>query len=135
LKNELEKTHTQLEGEDSIFQACLLQRFDEKSRKVFDLERKMETIFQDTVDCFGNKTYLVDDLKKDMKIFSHTKNIVLKKNICRLEESNTQLENKVSHLQASIYELHEEASPLQEDNNQLLEEYHALREDYDTILL
>jgi hypothetical protein len=100
LKNELETTHTQLEDEASLFQTILLQWFDEKSRKVFDLERTMETIFQDLVDDFGNKTDLVDDLMKEVKTLSHTENVVLKTNICRLEESNTQLANKVSHLQA-----------------------------------
>jgi chromosome segregation ATPase len=135
LKNELETTHTQLEDEDALFQNNLLQRFDEKSRKVFYLERTMETIFQDLVDEFGTKTDLVDDLEKEVKNLSHTENVVLKKNICRLEESNTQLENEVAHLQASVDELCEEVAPLQEDNNPMFDEYKALKEDYDAILL
>jgi FtsZ-binding cell division protein ZapB len=38
LKNELKTTHTQLEDEAALFQTSLLQWFDEKSRKCFDLE-------------------------------------------------------------------------------------------------
>jgi len=58
----------------------------------------METIFQDLLDDFVTKTYLVDDLGKEMKTLSHTKNVFLKTNIFRMEESNTQLANKVAHL-------------------------------------
>jgi chromosome segregation ATPase len=135
LKNELETTHTQLEDEVPSFKLVLLLRFDEKSRKVFDLERTMETIFQDLVDEFGTKSDLVNDLEKEVKNLSHTENVVLKTNICRLEESNTHLANKVSHLQAFVDELREEVAPLQEDNNHLFDEYQALKEDYDAILL
>jgi len=38
LNNELNIAHTQLEYEDALFQTSLLQQFDEKSRKLFDLE-------------------------------------------------------------------------------------------------
>jgi hypothetical protein len=44
----------------------------------------METIFQNLVDAFGNKTNLVDDLMKEVKILSHentalkTKHVELK---------------------------------------------------------
>jgi hypothetical protein len=44
----------------------------------------METIFQDLVDEFGNKSDLVNDLEKEVKTLSHTENVVLKTNICRL---------------------------------------------------
>jgi hypothetical protein len=135
LKNELETTHTHLEDEVSFFQTSLLLRFDEKSRKVFDLKRTMETIFQDLVDEFGTKSDLVNDLEKAVKIVSHTENVVLKTNICSLEESNTHLANKVAHLQAFVDELREEVAPLQEDNNHLFDEYQASKEDYDAILL
>jgi FtsZ-binding cell division protein ZapB len=60
---------------------------------------------------------------KELKTLSHTENGVLKTNICKLEESNTQLENEVSHLHASIDELREEVVPLQEDNNHVFDEY------------
>jgi hypothetical protein len=48
-----------------------LQWFDEKSRKIVDLEQTMETIFQDLVDDFGDKKDLVDDLVKEVKVLSH----------------------------------------------------------------
>lgn len=112
LKNELETIHTQLEDEATLFQTILFQWFDDKSRKVFDLERTMETIFQDLLDDYGTKTNLVDDLEKEVKTLSHTENIVLKTNICRLEESNTQLANEVAHLQTFVDELREEVAPL-----------------------
>lgn len=112
LKNELETIHTQLEDEATLFQTILFQWFDDKSRKNFDLERTMETIFQDLVDDYGTKTNLVDDLEKEVKTLSHTENIVLKTNICRLEESNTQLANEVAHLQTFVDELREEVAPL-----------------------
>jgi hypothetical protein len=38
----------------------------------------METIFQDLVDDFGNKTNLVNDLMKEVKTLSHAKNVSLK---------------------------------------------------------
>jgi hypothetical protein len=71
LSSELEITYNQLEDEVSLFQTILLQWFDEKSRKIVDLEQTMETIFQDLVDDFGDKTNFVDDLVKEMKSLSH----------------------------------------------------------------
>ena len=67
----------------------------------------METIFQDLVDDFVTKTYLVDDLGKEMKTLSHAKNIFLKINIFKLEESSIYLANEAAHLQASVDELRE----------------------------
>jgi hypothetical protein len=45
LSSELETSHTQLEDEASLFQTNLLQWFDEKSRKIVDLEQTMEDHF------------------------------------------------------------------------------------------
>jgi peptidoglycan hydrolase CwlO-like protein len=62
-------------------------------------------------------------------------NNFLNTNICRMEESNTEVPNEVSHLHASIDELREEATPLQEDNNQIFYEYKALKEYYNALLM
>jgi adenine C2-methylase RlmN of 23S rRNA A2503 and tRNA A37 len=64
LKSELRIAHTQLKDEVDLFQTSLLQWFDEKSRKNFDLKQTMETIFQDLVDDFSNKKDIVDDMLK-----------------------------------------------------------------------
>lgn len=94
----------------------------------------MENIFQNLVYKFGDKID-VGDLVNEVKSLSHTKNDVLKENICRLEEINSHLTNDSFHLQVSIDELCEEATPSQEDNNNLFHEYQALKEDYDSLLL
>jgi predicted nuclease with TOPRIM domain len=87
------------------------------------------------VDEFGNKSYLFDDMEKELKILSHIEKVILKKNLCRLEESNTQLGNEVSNLQASINEIRVEVSLLQEDKNHMFDEYKALKEEYYSVLL
>ena len=77
---------------------------------------------------------LIDDLEIKIDVVSHAKNVSLNKNICGLEEDNTQLSDKVSHLQASVDEIHEEYAPLQEDNKHLFGAYEALKQDYDVFL-
>ena len=77
---------------------------------------------------------LVDDLEIKINVVSHAKNVALNKNICGLEEDNTQLSYQVAHLQASVDEIHEEYAPLQEDNNHLFDAYEALKQDYDVFL-
>jgi hypothetical protein len=78
LSSELKTTHTQLEDKATLLQTSLLQRFDEKSGKIVDLEQTMETIFQHLVDDFSDKTDLVDNLVKEVKIIS-LENVALKK--------------------------------------------------------
>jgi hypothetical protein len=41
----------------------------------------METIFQDMVDAFGEKTDLVDDLLKELKSLSHEKHSLKVENV------------------------------------------------------
>jgi len=77
LSSELKTTHTQREDEATLFQTNHLQWFDEKSKKIIDLEQTMETIFRDLVDDFSVKKDLVDDLVKEVKVLSR-ENISLK---------------------------------------------------------
>jgi hypothetical protein len=88
----LETSHTQLEDEATLFQTNLLQRFDEKSRKIVDQAQTMETIFQDPVDDFGDKTDLVDDLVMEVKYLSH-ENVSLKTKNAGLENQLKIAEN------------------------------------------
>ena len=108
---------------------------DEKSKKDVVLESTMESGFHNRLDEFGDKTYSIDDFADEVKAISHTENVALKEEICRLEETNTQLTIEVAHLQASVDEFCEGATPLQQDNNGLFDEYQALKEDYDSLLL
>jgi hypothetical protein len=45
---------------------------------IVHLEQTMETIFQDLVDEFDDKTYIFNHLVKEVKVFSH-ENATLKK--------------------------------------------------------
>ena len=78
---------------------------------------------------------LVDDLEIKINVVSHAKNVSLNKNICGLEEDNTQLFDQVAHLQASVDEIHEEYAPLQEYNNPLFDAYDTLEQDYDVFFV
>jgi uncharacterized protein YjgD (DUF1641 family) len=61
----------------------------------------METIFHDLVDYFDNKTDLVDDLMKEVKILSHIENVSLK---TKNEEMENQLKTVENMFQTVVTE-------------------------------
>ena len=56
---------------------------NEKSRKIFSLENTMKTIFQNLMDCFGDKRDLVEDIEEEVKALPHIEIIDLKTKIIR----------------------------------------------------
>ena len=103
----------------TLFHTGILQRMDEKSKKIAALENTMETIFQDLMD-EGDKTYIVEDLEEEVKASPHIDFTTLRKQIYRLKETNSQLANEDSLPQNSVDELHEEVAPLQVDDTYCL---------------
>lgn len=77
--------HSRLEDEVAMFQSAILCRMDEKSWKIYTLENTMESIFQNLVDKFEDKKYLVDDLEEEVKTLSHEDIVDLKEINYRLE--------------------------------------------------
>jgi hypothetical protein len=101
-----------LEAKVAFLQNTILQRYDEKYRKIDILERTLKHVFHNLVDEFGDKTYLLDDLEEEVKNLLHTYINGLKEKVNKLDTTNTHVENEVTFLYVSVDELHEEFSPL-----------------------
>jgi hypothetical protein len=89
-----------------------LKKYDKEFKNIVVMEEALEHAFQNLMDKFQDKKYLLSDLKEDDKNLFRVDILDLKENNYRLKKSNTQLEDKVSFLKVSIVEIYEEVAPL-----------------------
>jgi hypothetical protein len=89
-----------------------LKKYDKEFKNIVVMEESLERAFQNLMDKFQDKKYLLGDLKEDDKNLFRVEIIDLKEKIYSLKKSNTQLEDKVSFLKVSIVEIYEEVAPL-----------------------
>lgn len=74
----------------------------------------MGAFFQNLTNDFQTKANLLDDLEEEVEDVLHSENVVLKKEICKLEEKNVHWIREFAYLKAFMEMFHEEVVPIQQ---------------------